>query len=223
MIQRILSYFKYILKDILAPINTYLKYPHVNLHGRVRINDNSRIGKSVRVFDRTIIGNSKIGDYSYIGGNSRIDHANIGKFCSIASEVNIGLGIHPHNFVSTYPGFYSNRKSSIKKFKISLDQVEYKDVIIKNDVWIGARAIILDGVTIGNGAIVATGSIVTKNVPDYAIVGGVPAKIIKMRFNDDKVKFLLESQWWDWSDDKIKLFSQNFRSIDEFIQSQNFK
>ena len=81
----------------------------------------------------------------------------------------------------------------------------------------------MDGVTIGNGAIVATGSIVTKNVPDYAIVGGVPAKIIKMRFNDDKVKFLLESQWWDWSDDKIKLFSQNFRSIDEFIQSQNFK
>lgn len=75
---------------------------------------------------------------------------------------------------------------------------------IGNDVWIGTSAVILSGVKIGHGAVVAAGSLVTKNIPPYAIVGGNPAKIIKYRFNEDKIKELLEMNWWDWSEEKIK-------------------
>lgn len=149
------------------------------------------------VYDNSILVNSTIGDYTYIGGNCKIQYATLGKFCSVGPEVRIGLGIHPLNLKSTYPGFYTNSKYySVEKLYDFVGE-EYEQIEIGNDVWIGARATILDGVTIGNGAVIATGAVVTKDVPPYAVVGGIPAKILKYRFNDTRIRELLEEKWWD--------------------------
>lgn len=86
-----------------------------------------------------------------------------------------------------------------------------KRVVIGNDVWIGIRCIIMDGVSIGDGAVVAAGSVVTKDVAPYAIVGGVPAKVIRFRFNDSVIEKLLQLKWWDYTDDQITDFITAFR------------
>jgi acetyltransferase-like isoleucine patch superfamily enzyme len=160
----------------------------------------------------------KMGDCSYISSNSIIYLTTIGKFTSIGPYVKIGLGIHPtREFVSTHLSFYSNQHKMIKSFSDNNCVKEYKEVFIGNDVWIGTNAIILDGITIANGAIVAAGAVVTKDVPPYAVVGGVPAKIIRYRFSEDIIKKLLQIEWWNF---QLKWFENNYKSmhnIDTFI------
>jgi acetyltransferase-like isoleucine patch superfamily enzyme len=125
----------------------------------------------------------------------------IKNYCSIASNVTILLGgEHQSEWITTYPF------KTILAFDVSIDFKEHKskgDVVIGNDVWIGANATILSGVTIGNGAIIGAGSVVTKDVPDYAIVGGNPAKIIRYRFEKEIIEELLKIEWWNWSTQKI--------------------
>lgn len=159
---------------------------------------NCKFGFHNIVYDNTVLVNVTVGDYSYIGGDSKIHNATIGKFCSLGPDLRIGLGRHPLKLRSTFPGFYSNKSDyyGLKK-EYDNNEPEYLPVIIENDVWIGTRATILDGVSIGNGAVVGAGSLVTKNVPPYAIVGGVPAKIIGYRFSELEIKDLLENQWWN--------------------------
>lgn len=158
----------------------------------------STVGMHSRIMSGAIINHSHIGNYTYCNRNVIIQNTTIGNYCSIANEVMIGLGKHPINNFSTSPLFY--RKNNPLKLKIvdkNSDFNEYQPIIIESDVWIGAKAVIMDGVKIRHGAIVAAGAIVTKDVPAYAIVGGVPAKIIKYRFTDDKIKELLSSNWWN--------------------------
>ena len=110
----------------------------------------------------------------------------------------IGLGKHPtRNFVSTHPAFFSSLGQSQVTFSTESVFEEFAKINIGNDVWIGARAIILDCVNIGDGAIIAACAVVTKDVPDYAVVGGVPAKILRYRFEPNEIKFLKEFTWWD--------------------------
>lgn len=158
---------------------------------------NTVFGKNNIIYDNTTIVNSQVGDYTYIGGSNKIQYAIIGKFCSIGPEVRIGLGIHPTNLKSTYPGFYTRSEYYRVEKLYDFNGEEYKQVEIGNDVWIGARATILDGVKIGDGAIVAAGAVVAKDVPPYAIVGGVPAKVIKYRFDENRIEELLAEQWWN--------------------------
>src|SRR5690606_12842951 len=119
--------------------------------------------------------------------NTQISDARIGRFCSIGSDARIGLGgTHPTDRVSTHPAFYSPMPRSQLTFAQKASFEEYPgSVIIGNDVWIGAGATIVDGVSIGDGAIVAARSMVTKDVPPYAIVGGVPSKLIRYRIPEE--------------------------------------
>lgn len=162
------------------------------------------IGEGAHVLGDCIINHSTIGYYTYIGKNSLVQHVSIGNYCSIAHEVNMGLGQHPIDLVSTSPLFY--RKSNpLGKSLVNqdLDFEEYKPITIGHDVWVGARAMIMDGVNVGTGAIVAAGAVVTKDIPSYAIVGGVPAKIIKYRFEEDERKQLLSSEWWNLKPEEV--------------------
>jgi len=143
-----------------------------------------------------------IGDYTYgypkVFAFGEMAKLKIGKFCSIAQNVNILLGgEHYYDRISCYPlNDIINKESK--------DAFSKGDVTIGNDVWIGYGAIILSGVTIGNGAVIGAGAIVTKSVEPYSIVAGNPAKEIKKRFTDEKIKELQELEWWNWDIQTIK-------------------
>ena len=162
----------------------------------------------------------EIGEFTYIVDKSEFMYVKIGKFCSIASGVKIGLGGHPVNeFISTYPAFYAKKNSGCKvSFVHKQLYDEFKLTEICHDVWIGLNAIIMDGVKIGNGAIIGAGSVVTKNVPSYAVVAGNPAKIIRYRFNESQREILEEFKWWDKDIEWIMENATSFRSDDFFIK-----
>ena len=127
----------------------------------------------------------------------------IGSFCSIGPNIEVWLGdSHRTDRVTTYPFGHINQ-NIFNKFDGEGHPKSKGGVLIKNDVWIGANVVIMDGVTIGNGAVVANNSHVVKNVPDYAIVGGNPAQLIKYRFTAEQITKLLEIRWWDLPDEKI--------------------
>lgn len=150
----------------------------------------------------------EIGRYTY--GRPKVYDWNegtvlkIGNFTSIAEDVTILLGgNHRTDWVTTYP-FPALPEAWPEASTITGHPQSKGDVVIGNDVWIGFGVTILSGVTIGDGAVVAAKSVVTKDVPPYAIVGGVPAKVLKHRFSTEVIAKLLKLQWWNWKDKKIK-------------------
>lgn len=164
---------------------------------------------------------------TYICGGCYLCNCRIGKYCSIASNVRTILGHHPTEcFVSTHPSFFSMINQSDYRYtdKQKYEEVKYIDkedeiaVCIGNDVWIGQGVSILEGVTIGDGAIIGTGAVVLKDVPPYAIVGGVPAKLIRYRFSEEDIHFLLEIKWWDKSEEWIRSYAGYFDDIKKFKQ-----
>lgn len=180
-----------------------------------------------RICNGTLIVNSKIGYASYIGINSTIINTIVGKFSSIGPNVSIVRGQHPtHIFVSTHPAFFSMRKQAgftytseqlFEEFKYSDEEHKYS-VTIGNDVWVGDGTKIMEGIIIGDGAIVAAGAIVTKDVPSYAVVGGIPAKIIKYRVENEEIEFLLNLKWWDKNEEWIKENAKYFYDIKVFME-----
>lgn len=142
----------------------------------------SHVDKNARVLTGSTVNSSRIGSFSYIGKGCFVQNATVGRYCSIASEVVIGPGKHPLDLFSTSPVFYRKRnvfgRQVVQK---DADFQEYAPVIIGNDVWIGVRAVILDGVHIGDGAVIAAGAVVTKDVEPFTLVGGVPARVIGER------------------------------------------
>ena len=163
--------------------------------------------------------NIEVGDYTYYDdgrhGASHFEQNNVlynyqpdrvklvfGKFCAIAAETKfIMTGDHKLDAISTYPfPIFKNGWEDV----YDINQLPIKgDIIVKNDVWFGYNSCVKNGVTIGNGAIIGANAFVVKDVPDYAIVAGNPAKVVKMRFDDTSIARLLEIAWWDWDIEKI--------------------
>ena len=158
---------------------------------------NSTICKTSKIYPFSKTVNSKIDSFSYVSYFSHIQNVTVGKYCSIAKRVSIGLGFHPTNFISSSPIFYSPRNPLFKSLVKDKKFEDLKPSFIGNDVWIGANTVILDGVTIGHGSIIGANSVVTKNIEPYSIVGGVPAKLIRKRFSEEEIKFLLGLEWWN--------------------------
>jgi len=150
-----------------------------------------------RLYRNTFLYNVSLGRVTYISG-ARVVLTAIGSFCSIGPDALIGgLGKHPTSYLSTHPAFYSNKQQSgISFLRNDQDFEESPQTIVGHDVWVGARSIILDGVTVGDGAVVAANAVVTKDVPPYAIVGGIPAKVIRYRFDESVINQLTEWKWW---------------------------
>lgn len=152
--------------------------------------------------------------YQYLNNNNI---ESIGAFCSIAEGQLVIPNDHRMDWITTSP------IASLKQFSFTDKDYmseyisdEDRKVVIGNDVWIGARCIIFEGITIGDGAVIAAGSIIRKDVPPYAVVGGGVDKILKYRFDKDTVNKLLQIQWWNWDDEKIR------RNIDLFRDKNNF-
>lgn len=186
-----------------------IDYPFVSIGDNCSIHQ-SNFGTYNKIGANTYLYRVTYGDYTYSSMNATMMNCSIGKFCSIAQGVCIGLGKHPlKDFVSTHPSFYSTNKQCGYSFADTQYFDEMGFVTIGNDVWIGANAIILDEVKIGNGVVIAANSVVTKDVPAYAIVGGTPAKIIKYRFSEEDIIYLEELEWWnkdsEWLQENFKL------------------
>jgi acetyltransferase-like isoleucine patch superfamily enzyme len=142
------------------------------------------------------------------------DRVQIGKYCSIADDVRFVFGEHRTDRVTTFP-----LRAVCFNEPPHADALSKGDILVGHDVWIGAGAIILSGVKIGNGAIVAAGAVVAKDVPPYSIVGGVPAKVIRMRLTESQIAALEKIQWWNWPPEKVKANLECFYGdVDAFIQ-----
>jgi acetyltransferase-like isoleucine patch superfamily enzyme len=204
-----------------------LRREHIYIDRGVAFNNNSVISPYCRINSGASINDSEIGSYSYVGKDSKLDACKIGKYCSIASGVLLLTATHPtRDFVSTSPVFHSVAKQcgttfvSEDRFKQHLTIDKYS-LRIGNDVWIGAKALIIGGHSIGDGAVVAAGSVVTKDVPPYAIVGGNPARIIRYRFSAEDIEFLLSDKWWEKTVSWIKDNSRAFSSITHYKELVN--
>lgn len=177
----------------------------------------SHIHPTAVIYSGGHIVNSSIGRYSYCSYNCKIVHAEIGAFCSISDHVYIGGEEHPMDWVSTSPVFQNIRHSGPTKRFAKFDVPSVKHTIIGSDVWIGHGTTIKQGVTIGNGAVVGSNALVTKDVPPYAIVGGVPAKVIKYRFDEEIIESLLRTEWWMLPDEKLQEYAHLVKEPDKFI------
>lgn len=200
MIRKVYHYIKFSLVKIKYSKNNRLS-SIVTIGKKVTLN-NCTLNYHSRIAEYASIHNSTIDSYTAIGRYSKIVHTSIGKYCAISWDTTINALSHPydHLTINAFPyvpyvgNFVKERKQS------------YQKVTIKNDVWIGANSVIMPGITIGNGAIIGAGAVVTKDVPDYAIVVGVPAKVIKYRFSEEIIKKLLELNWWNLDPQLIKKY-----------------
>ena len=205
------------IKQNIKRLYLRLKYSNVSIGSNTSISLNTKLSKGVKLIDGCFLGACNIGTFTYIGSNSHFTFTDVGSYCSVGQEVICGMGTHPINFVSTYPGFYSQINAGSVWFGVSHDFQEQKQSTIESDVWIGARAIIMGGIKIGVGAIIGAGAVVTKDVPPYAIVGGVPATIIRYRFDDEVIKRLLVSKWWEKDETTLRNLAIYMNDPQQFL------
>ena len=185
-----------ISKESVISASSTIQYSE--LRGKIKVGSRSLLNKCLLDGDITIGSNTTIN-----GPSTEIYSIEfpifIGNFCSIARATSIQENNHNINSITSY--FIKYR---IFGEKYGVDAVSKGSITIGNDVWIGTQCAILTGVTIGDGAVVAANSVVTKDVPPYAIVGGTPARILRYRFNQDMIEKLMEVQWWNWDIEKIR-------------------
>ncbi|SEP71451.1 phosphonate metabolim protein, transferase hexapeptide repeat family [Devosia sp. YR412] len=176
---------------------------------------NSMLGRYTEIGAGSHVAKSAIGDYSYCVENTQIAYATIGKFANIASHARIYASMHPMERASLHHFTYR----SAWYFEGEQDDQDFFDwragqgITIGHDTWIGHGAVIMPGIRIGNGAIIGSNAVVTKDVADFAIAVGVPARTIKQRFSDDVASKLDAMAWWDWDHDKLHVALPDFRKL----------
>lgn len=190
------------------------------VHGSA-VTRNAVLGRFTELKERVQLLDSHLGDYSYIERDSEAIYSEIGKFCAIAAQVRLNALNHPLERVSqhkiTYrPNEYFPHAKLDKAFRAKRMA---EKVVIGHDVWIGHGATVLPGVTVGHGAVVAAGAVVTKDVPPYAIVAGVPARFLKWRFPPDIAARITRLAWWDWDHERLGQAVDDMRAmpVDEFL------
>lgn len=225
-----MNFFKY-LKFIFVRISCFKKkiyFSNLAYSHNTKFEGKNFVGRFSR------ISNSKIGFGTYIGKSVMFNNARIGSYCSIANDIKVNSGQHPtEKFVSTSPAFYAPLNNPINKLSMSYTKetkfLERKftknhySIEIGNDVWIGNDARFIEGIVVSDGAIVASGSLVTKDVPPYSIVAGVPARVMKYRFNNEEIEYLLKLKWWyrneEWIIDHAEYFV-NIKTLMEITKNE---
>lgn len=203
-----------------AAYGSYLhaRFPQTMFDAGCVVGDDCRFDEGVHVAPRTVMETCQVGRFTSVGSDSSYVNCRIGSFCSFGPQVLAGLGRHPTDYVSTSAAFYSPNNNGCRISFVDKSLFEESlPIVIGSDVWLGARTIIIDGVTIGHGAIIGAGAVVTKDVAPYAIVGGVPAKIIRKRFDDETIAQLLESRWWEQPIEWITQYAADFMDVERFL------
>lgn len=215
-----------IFKEYIHAIYCGITKKDIRITPFARIDNTTLLEGNISIGRNTILLRSSVGQYSYLGNNCVFTNTTIGRFCSISSNVEVITGTHPSSiFGSTHPSFFAVNTPNGKGFVDDNIFKEHKltdsgrSLEIGNDVWIGAHVKILEGIKIGDGAIVAAGSVVTKDVEPYTIVGGVPAKVIRYRFDESVIKSLCVMKWWNWPIEKIKAKATLFNDVNKLINN----
>lgn len=216
MIFRLIKIF---WQDIKTYIKIYGVYPARFKNSKIRsyIFNEKILGQELIIEKNTFISDlvKSIGSYTYIGNNVMlINCSTIGSFCSISHNVKIGLDNHALDYISTSPVVYSKSRGWIDKTSFEFE----KSVIIGNDVLISANAMVMSGITIGTGAVIGAGAFVNKDVPPYAIVAGIPARIIRYRFDEKTIERLLSSKWWEKSKKELQAYKDKFNNVPLFLE-----
>jgi phosphonate metabolism protein (transferase hexapeptide repeat family) len=186
-----------------------------SIHPSAKVHQ-STLGRYTEVGAGCTVAYSSLGDYSYCVGNTQIAYSSIGKFANIAAHVRIYASMHPmeraslHHFTYRSAQYFDGEEDDQAFF----DWRESTPISIGHDTWIGHGAVIMPGITIGNGAIIGSNAVVTRDVADFAIAVGVPARTIKQRFSDDIASRLDAMAWWDWSHDKLHQALPDFRKLE---------
>ncbi|PHM22106.1 CatB-related O-acetyltransferase [Xenorhabdus ehlersii] len=222
-----ISEFKNFINNVLVNHNNKNKKIKVSLSCKIY---KSSFESNINILGDTEIISCEVGKGTYIGDGGRFTNTRIGRFCSIAKNVQVVIGNHPtRDFISTHPMFYLNGNQVIQEMGLeSVPSTIYKEVTyaqgsqyfvnIGNDVWIGQNVLIMNGITIGDGAVIASGAVVTRNVEPYSIVAGVPAKEIRKRFEDCIINEIVVAEWWDKDISFIKNNAEYFQNYDKFKQ-----
>jgi len=161
-----------------------------------------------------------MGKYSYIGNYCTVINTDIGNYCSVGDSCFIGAEDHPTEWVSSSPVFHGGKNIMRKNFATHSFETG-KRTVIENDVWLGTHCMIRNGIKIGTGAIIGMGSVVTKNVGDFEIWAGNPARFIRKRFAEEDISKILEIKWWEWSDTDLIRRANTFNDLQAFLSEGN--